>query len=122
MCFYAANNRMVPKGSTILIPFCSINRSPENFDDPDTFKPERFSNEEQMMQKKNPFTYLPFSAGSRNCPGQKFAMYEMKCIISKILLNFEISLSKGSEMAPVLSAEIVLRPENSIKFNLKRRI
>lgn len=74
-----------------------------------------------MTQKKNGFTYLPFSSGARNCPGQKFAMYEMKCILSKLLRNFEISLSKGSEIEPVLSAEIVLRPENSIKFNLKRR-
>lgn len=112
---------MVPKGATILIPFCTINRNPEYFDEPDVFKPERFL-DEQLMQKKNPFTYLPFSAGPRNCIGQKYAMYEMKCILSKILRNFEISLTKDSEMEPILCAEIVLRPESAIKFNLKRRI
>lgn len=118
---FAANNRMIPKGSTILIPFCTISRNREYFDEPDKFKPERFL-DEQIMQNKNPFTYLPFSSGPRNCIGQKFAMYEMKCIISKILRNFEISLTKDCEVDPILSAEIVLRPENAIKFNLKRRI
>lgn len=118
---FAANNRLVPKGSTFGIPFYVIFRNSEYFDEPEQFRPERFL-DEQIMQKKNPYTYLPFSAGPRNCVGQKFAMYEMKCIISKILRNFEISLSKDSEMDPILSGELVLRPKNAIKFNLKSRI
>lgn len=48
-------------------------------------------------------------------------MLEMKCILSKVLRNFEISLAKDSETEPILSAELVLRPENAINFHLKRR-
>lgn len=110
----------MPKGSTILIPFVTISRNSEYFSEPDAFKPERFL-DEKIIQKKNPYAYLPFSAGPRNCIGQKFAMYEMKCVLSKILRNFELKLTKDSELTPILSAAIVLRPETAIKFNLKRR-
>lgn len=49
-------------------------------------------------------------------------MYELKCIISKILRNFEISLADSTEFDQlILTAELVLYPANPIKFNLKRR-
>lgn len=111
---------MIPKGSTIFIPFCTIFRSPNYFEEPDKFMPERFS-KEQTKLKNSPFTYSPFSAGPRNCVAQKYAMYEMKCLILKMLWNFEISLAKENEVEPILCAEIILRPEKAIKFNLKRR-
>lgn len=118
--FPLANNRIVPKGSNVVIPFFNIFRCPEYFENAEQFQPERFSNE-QLVEKKNPYTFIPFSAGPRNCPGQKFSMYEMKSTLSKILHNFEISLTKDSEGQPVLGCPIVLRPEKPIKFNLKRR-
>lgn len=84
------------------------------------FKPERFSVEESV-EKESPYSYMPFSAGPRNCPGQKFAMYEMKSILSKIVHNFEITLAKGSEVEPTVYSPPLLRPEIPILFNLKRR-
>lgn len=110
---------MIPKGSTVVIPIYTICRDPKYFEDPDQYRPERFL--EQIVEGKNAFTYIPFSAGPRNCIGQKFAMYEIKSIVSKILRNFEVSLSKESEAHPVLTAELILRPENAIKFYFKPR-
>lgn len=90
------------------------------FEDPEAFKPERFLGE-RTAEKQNPFSYIPFSAGPRNCIGQKFAFYEMKSIVSKILRNFELVLTNESETYPVLSAELVLRPESLISFYFKPR-
>lgn len=118
--FFAAKNRMIPRGASIGIPLLTLSRSPKYFEDPEKFMPERFL-DERMIQKKNPFTYLPFSFGVRTCPGQKFAMFEMKNVLSKILRNFKVSLTKDSEIEPVLDGATVLRPQNAIKFNLKRR-
>ena len=98
----------------------TLGRNALFFDDPNDFKPERFL-DEQTMEKRNPFAYIPFSAGPRNCMGQKFAMYEIKCIVSKILQNFEISLTEDSQIDPILYAELILRTENPIKFYFKKR-
>lgn len=118
--FVSANNRIVPKGANIYITICTMNRNGKYFEKPDEFMPERFLGE-HTMEKRNAFAYIPFSAGPRNCIGQKFAMYELKSILSKIVQNFEVSLTKESEAHPILSAALVLRPENSIRFYFKRR-
>lgn len=102
------------------IAVAAVSRNALYFDDPLEFKPERFL-DEQTMEKRNAFAYIPFSAGPRNCIGQKFAMYEMKCIILKILRNFEVSLAKDSEIDPILCAELVLRAHIPIKFHFKKR-
>lgn len=84
--------------------------------DPLKFDPGRFS---QEAEKKNPFAFVPFSAGSRNCIGQKFAMLEVKSLLAKLLLNFKWSKKDGFE--PKLIADLVLRSENGIMLTAETR-
>lgn len=119
--FFSAKNRIIPSGSNIIVPIYSMGHKEEAFEDAEAFRPERFLGE-RSMEKQSPFAYIPFSAGPRNCIGQKFAFYEIKSIVSKILRNFEIVITKESETYPILSAELVLRPESSISFYFKPRI
>lgn len=49
-------------------------------------------------------------------------MLELKSIVSKILRNFELKLTEGSELEPILSAELILRAENTIYYNFVPRI
>ena len=84
--------------------------------DPLVFRPERFLEEDLKM---NPYSMVPFSAGSRNCIGQKYAMMEMKTIISKILSQFEVELEPGYE--PILIAELTLKPKNGMMLKFRKR-
>lgn len=118
-CQILAKDRVIPSGANVFIPIYTLNRSEDVFENADAFNPERFLNDDKL--KENPFSYIPFSAGPRNCVGQKFAVYEIKSIISKIIRNFEVSLTKDSVDHPILTATLVLKPENSIRFYFKQR-
>lgn len=61
------SNFTLEKGSTVMVPILGIHRDPENFPEPDQFKPERFN--EENIGKIKPYTYLPFGLGPRNCLG-----------------------------------------------------
>lgn len=92
-------------------------RDAEYFPEPMKFDPNRFINESQS-EKCSPFAYIPFSAGARNCIGQKFAMLEVKSAVSKILRHFEL-LSVGEE--PDVCSELVLRTKNGVQLGFKPR-
>lgn len=84
--------------------------------DPYIFRPDRFLED---CSSTSPFASVAFSAGSRNCIGQKFAVMQMKTIISKILRNFEVLVP--SDYSPILVAELVLRAENGMMLEFRRR-
>lgn len=96
-----------------------MQRDPEFFPEPDVFRPERFL-AEKVAGKDNPYKYVPFSAGPRNCIGQKFALLEIKSLVTKLLRNFEISVD-SSYPGPELIAEVVLKPQNGVLLNFERR-
>ncbi|KAJ8913516.1 hypothetical protein NQ315_017066 [Exocentrus adspersus] len=107
---------VIPKGININI-FCyGILRDPDNFVDPDKFDPERFEHSDGTR----PYAFIPFSAGPRNCIGQKFAMLELKSTLSKILRNFEL-LPAVPEHKIVLVSEAVLKSRNGVRIRLIRR-
>lgn len=58
----------VPAGTTINIPVYAMHHADDVFPEPEKFRPERFTLEE--IQKRNPYAYIPFSAGPRNCIGK----------------------------------------------------
>ena len=63
---------------------------------------------------------MPFSAGARNCIGQKFALMEEKTVLSKFIRRFSItSVDSIEEVKPVV--EIITRPFGGIRVKLMPR-
>lgn len=118
---FKAQNRIIPAGANIVVSIFNMNRDPMNYVDVETFRPERFESG-NPANDENPFSYIPFSAGPRNCIGQKFAVLEMKSIVSKILRHYHLNLAKDSVVDPLLSAEMILRPESAINFSIEPRV
>lgn len=57
----------IPKDLRVWIPVYSIQRDAQIYPNPDTFDPERFSDEN--IKARHPSFYLPFGDGPRNCIG-----------------------------------------------------
>ncbi|CAG2109661.1 unnamed protein product [Medioppia subpectinata] len=77
---------MIKKGMNIDIPVYAIHHSPDNYPDPEAFKPDRFLPQNRHHIK--PYTYLPFGAGPRNCIGMRFGLLEIKLAMVKLLRQF----------------------------------
>ncbi|KAK9090233.1 hypothetical protein Sjap_023410 [Stephania japonica] len=89
-------NYTIPKNSQILVNTYAIQRDPDVWEDPSSFKPERFMNSSVDYQG-NDFRYIPFGAGRRICPALSFASRVTRLILASLIHNFEWSLPEGTK-------------------------
>ncbi|GBP96580.1 Cytochrome P450 4C1 [Eumeta japonica] len=83
------NGNVIPAGNTLChIHIFDLHRRADLFEDPLAFKPERFLPENSIG--RHAYAYIPFSAGPRNCIGQRFAMLELKCSLVALLRAYEL--------------------------------
>uniref|UniRef100_A0A336LZX9 CSON009395 protein n=1 Tax=Culicoides sonorensis TaxID=179676 RepID=A0A336LZX9_CULSO len=109
----------VPANTPIVTCIIGLHSYEKYFENPDEFNPERWK-DEMSAEKRNPYAYQPFSAGLRNCIGQKFAMLEMKTLLIEILREYVIELSpKDFEMK--LRSTTLLYPGNGVQVKFKKR-
>jgi cytochrome P450 family 4 len=109
---------VIPKNSIVLLQIYDIHHDPKIYPDPEKFDPDRFLPENS--QNRHPFAYLPFSAGSRNCIGQRFAMLELKAAICGILANFVLHPVDTPETI-VFVIDLILRTKEGIKVKFVPR-
>ena len=115
----------IPRGATVNLFSYGLHRDPKYFPEPEEFRPERFlrtagGQVEDSMRQLPPFAYFPFSGGMRNCVGQKFAMIELKTVLSTVMRRFRLrSLHKRDELE--LAIEVIVRPRNGLLIEFRPR-
>ena len=80
-------NIVIEKNQMVKINLSGIFNDEKYFSNPQVFNPENFLNPDQ--NKHNPFKFIPFSAGPRNCPAYKYAILEMKMCLAHIIGKFD---------------------------------
>eukprot|EP00057_Strongylocentrotus_purpuratus_P003571 XP_003726922.1 PREDICTED: cytochrome P450 4V2 [Strongylocentrotus purpuratus] len=113
------DGKVVPKEAMIMLHIYALHQDPQQFPDPDQFDPDRFLPEN--AEKRHPYAFVPFSAGPRNCIGQKFAMMETKLTLANIFRRFSIESVQTIEGAKP-AGQLILRPvEGNILVKLSWR-
>ncbi len=118
-----------------LVNLTAVHRHPRYWHEPARFLPERFGSNKSEdddadgdgdggkgkgKAESHPFQWVPFSAGPRNCIGQRFAMLEATVLLAAFLQRFAFALEDGAVEAEVEEA-ITCRPRHGLGVYLTNR-
>nr|ADF87312.1 cytochrome P450 3A [Carassius gibelio] len=113
------NGLLVPKDVVVMIPTFALHRDPDYWSEPDSFRPQRFSKDNR--ESIDPYMFMPFGLGPRNCIGMRFAQVSIKLAIVEILQRFDVSVCEQTQVPLELDTSGLLAPKSPIKLQFKPR-
>ncbi|KAM8953714.1 cytochrome P450 3A9-like [Pelodytes ibericus] len=116
---FEINGVLIPKGTVTMIPAYALHMNPEVWPEPEEFRPERFTKENRA--NKNPYNFLPFGEGPRNCIGMRFALLSVKLATTALLQNFQFQPCKDTLIPMEFSTQGILQPKKPIALKIISR-
>ncbi|XP_068556020.1 cytochrome P450 3A30-like isoform X1 [Anas acuta] len=114
------NGVTIPKDMVVMIPAYVMHRDPAYWPEPEEFRPERFSKENK--ESIDPYIFLPFGAGPRNCIGMRFALLVMKMAVVVLLQHFSFRPCKDTPIPLVLDTKGFMQPKKPIVLKMVPRV
>ena len=108
----------IKKGGWVFMYPYVVQRDPHNFENPETFDPDRFS--PQRIESIPKHAYIPFGEGPHVCIGERFAMMEFMLVVPTILRQYALDIEPGHDQAenlPLLANHI----KGGLPVRLRRR-
>ncbi|KAL3312400.1 hypothetical protein Ciccas_009008 [Cichlidogyrus casuarinus] len=90
-------------------------------DDADVFDPDRFLDPARDARTKNAFNFIPFSAGPRNCIGQRYANFVIKAFTAQLIMNFRFKTQLTKETVKPCAA-VTLFAKNGLFVTAEKLI
>ena len=103
----------IKKGSIVVASLLAVMHNPQNFPEPEVFKPERFL-VDGKFQKNH--LVCPFSIGLRNCLGKRLAEIEYFTFAAQIIQKFKISSNEPIDLEPTSHQFLLTPPETKLIF------
>ncbi|XP_049303847.1 probable cytochrome P450 313a4 isoform X1 [Bactrocera dorsalis] len=108
---------ILPKGARIIISIYELHRRKEIWGtDSSRFNPDNFLPEN--IAKRHPYSYMPFSKGSRNCIGFRYVEISLRIILIHAVRSFKFSTTFKYEdivHVPHISLHYKIEPPLSIE-------
>lgn len=84
------SNCFIPAGAEVVLSVATAHRRKDVWGpDADEYNPDHFSS--AAMSNRNPYAYMAFSQGPRNCIGVRFAYISLKIMLAKLLRRYRFS-------------------------------
>eukprot|EP00963_Diacronema_lutheri_P001306 scaffold85_cov358-Pavlova_lutheri.AAC.13 len=128
------------KGTDVFISIWNLHRSPDLWQNPEKFYPERFlephsnpgvkgwegfrpelNGQLYPNEVSSDFAFLPFGGGSRKCIGDQFAMLEATVALSMLLRDFSLTLACEPEDVGVQTGATI-HTANGMPVSVARRV
>ena len=129
------------KGTDCFVAVWNLHRSPDLWENPETFDPSRFTrafaNDEvegwgglqpelvtglYPNEQSTDFAFVPFGGGQRRCAGDMFAMMEATTALSVLLKRFDWELAcEAKEVEMITGATIHTKAGMPVKLKKRRR-
>lgn len=111
------NGYRIPKGWSVLYEIQRMQQDSTLYPNPHQFNPDRF--DKNQVDKIQPFSYVPFGGGIRECLGKEFARLEMKIFAALLVRQYEWDLVPHQNLDFKLVP--TPRPIDGLKVQFRRR-
>ena len=82
----------IPAGDRVVYSIYLTHRDPKQWQEPHRFDPERFL-VTRGQRTYEPYAYVPFGGGPRNCIGAVYGQVEAKVVLARLLQTVELTLA-----------------------------
>lgn len=107
----------ITEGSVVFLPIWMIHHNEEYYEDPMTFRPERWDGTlEQDLPK---YAYVPFGAGPHRCIGERFGKMELQITLPSIAKDFKLDYVGEDPLE--FEAGLAAEPKNEMLMDITAR-
>ncbi|KAI3705807.1 hypothetical protein L1987_76049 [Smallanthus sonchifolius] len=116
-------NYTIPQNAQVWVNVWAISHDPKVWEDPNTFKPERFIGS-NIDFTGHDYEFIPFGGGRRMCPGLPSGVMSLQTMLASLILGYDWSLPNGEDPTKLDMTEkfgVTLQKEKPLKLIFNRR-